>query len=102
MFSLPAYSAPGENVALPSEQMVEINPDGSIALNGAPMDHPGDIEFNELASTLRRLKLSADRSGIATIVTIYPDADAPHQASISVLDACAKAGIKQVSFSEAE
>lgn len=66
------------------------------------MDHPGDIEFNELASTLRRLKLSADRSGIATIVTIYPDADAPHQASISVLDACAKAGIKQVSFSEAE
>lgn len=63
MFSLPAYSAPSENVALPSEQVVEINPDGSITLNGAPVDHPGDIEFDELASTLRRLKLSADRSG---------------------------------------
>ena len=102
MFSLPTFAEPQENVALPSEQMVEIAPDGSIFLNGTPMDQPGEIEFNELASTLRRLKLSADRSGISTIVTIYPDADSPHQASISVLDACAKAGIKQVSFSEAE
>lgn len=102
MFSLPTFAEPQENVALPSEQMVEIAPDGSIFLNGTPMDQPGEIEFSELASTLRRLKLSADRSGISTIVTIYPDADSPHQASISVLDACAKAGIKQVSFSEAE
>lgn len=102
MFSLPTFAEPQENVALPSEQMVEIAPDGSIFLNGTPMDQPGETEFNELASTLRRLKLSADRSGISTIVTIYPDADSPHQASISVLDACAKAGIKQVSFSEAE
>lgn len=102
MFSLPAFSQPQANVALPSEQMVEIAPDGSIFLNGSPMDHAGDIEFNELSTTLRRLKLSADRSGISTIVTIYPDADSPHQAAISVLDACAKAGIKQVSFSEAE
>lgn len=102
MFSLPTFAEPQENVALPSEQMVEIAPDGSIFLNGTPMDQPGEIEFKELASTLRRLKLSADRSGISTIVTIFPDDDSPHQASISVLDACAKAGIKQVSFSEAE
>lgn len=102
MFSLPTFAEPQENVALPSEQMVEIAPDGSIFLNGTPMDQLGEIEFKELASTLRRLKLSADRSGISTIVTIFPDADSPHQASISVLDACAKAGIKQVSFSEAE
>lgn len=71
MFSLPAYSAPSENVALPSEQVVEINPDGSITLNGAPVDHPGDIEFDELASTLRRLKLSADRSGVSRRLSRY-------------------------------
>lgn len=102
MFSLPAYSQPQANVTLPSEQIVDIAPDGSIFLNGSPVDHPGDIEFNELATILRRLKLSADRSRISTIVTIYPDADSPHQAAISVLDACAKAGVKQVSFSEAD
>ena len=66
------------------------------------MDAPGEVEFKELASTLVRLRASADKSGIATIVTIYPDADSPHQAAISVLDACAKAGIKQVSFAEAD
>lgn len=102
LFALPAESAPQENVALPSEQIVEIAPDGSIFLNGSPIDNAGDIEFRELASTLRRLKASADRGGISTIVTIYPDADSPHQASISVLNACAKSGVKQVSFAEAD
>ena len=102
LFSLPAMTAPQENVPLPSEQIVDIAPDGSIILNGSPMDAPGEVEFKELASTLARLRASADKSGIATIVTIYPDADSPHQAAISVLDACAKAGIRQVSFAEAD
>ena len=114
LFSLPAESEPSSNAVLPSEQIVEIAPDGSITLNGAEIENLGDrlfppatsakkiVEFNELASTLKRLKDSADRSGIATIVSIYPDADSPHQAAISVLNACAKAGIRQVSFAEAD
>ena len=101
IFSIPTESAPQENVVMPSEQVIEIAPDGSVFLNGTPVDHPEAVELQELASTLSRLKKSADRSGISTIVSIYPDADSPHQASISVLDACAKAGIKQVSFAEA-
>ncbi len=102
IFSLPTFSAPQTSVTMPSEQIVDIAPDGSIFLNGAPVDNPGDIELNELASTLRRLKASALRGGISTVVSIYPDADSPHQASISVLDACTKAGISQVSFTEAD
>ncbi len=115
LFSLPSISEGSiKNAKLPSEQMVEIAPDGSIFLNGAEIENLGSrlfptqnsankkVEFNDLASTLKRLKQSADRSGISTIVTIYPDADSPHQASISVLNACAKAGIKQVSFAEAD
>ncbi len=115
IFSLPTMDAPAEkNVTLPSEQIIEIAPDGSIFLNGALIENLGarlfppatsakkKVEFSELTSTLRRLKASADRSGIMTIVSIYPDADSPHQASISVLNACASAGIKQVSFAEAD
>ena len=115
LFSLPAVTEPdSKNAVLPSEQIVEIAPDGSIFLNGAEIENLGSrlfpnpqsankkVEFNELASTLKRLKMSADRSGISTIVSIYPDADAPHQAAISVLNACAAAGIKQVSFAEAD
>ena len=81
--------------------VLEIMPDGSILLNGTPCDAPGSIEFKELATTLARLKASADKGNISTIVTISADSDSPHQASMSVLDACAKAGIKQVSFAEA-
>ncbi len=102
LFSLPAYSTPTANAALPNELNVDIAPDGSVFLNGSPIDNAGDLEFKELTSTMRRLRQSADRSGISTIVTIFPDADSPHQAAISVLDACAAAGIKQVSFTEAD
>ena len=102
LFSLPANAAPSANATLPNELSIDIAPDGSIFLNGAPIDKPGDIQFKDLTSTMSRLRQSADRSGIATIVTIFPDADSPHQASISVLDACAAAGIKQVSFAEAD
>lgn len=99
-FTLPAFGAASENVVMPSEQIVEIAPDGSVSLNGTPCDAPGDVEFKELARTLARLKASADKSKISTIVSISADPDSPHQASMSVLDACVKAGIKQVSFAE--
>ncbi len=102
LFSLPTHSAPSANASLPNELNVDIAPDGSIFLNGAPIEAGGKIELKELTSTMRRLRQSADRSGIATIVTIYPDADSPHQSAISVLDACAAAGVKQVSFAEAD
>ena len=115
LFSLPSISEPSsKNAVLPSEQIVEIAPDGSIFLNGAEIENLGNrlfpsqnsaskkVEFKELASTLKRLKMSADRSKISTIVSIYPDADSPHQAAISVLNACAQAGITQVSFAEAD
>ncbi len=101
MFTLPAFDTQTKGVTMPSEQIVEIMPDGSILLNGTPCDAPGSIEFKELATTLARLKASADKGNISTIVTISADSDSPHQASMSVLDACAKAGIKQVSFAEA-
>ena len=102
LFSLPANTAPSANATLPNELSIDIAPDGSVFLNGAPIDRPGDLQFKDLTSTMTRLRQSADRSGIATIVTIFPDADSPHQAAISVLDACAAAGIKQVSFAEAD
>jgi biopolymer transport protein ExbD len=51
-----------------------------------------------LTTTLTRLKLSSDRAGIDTVVKIQADPDSPHQRSIDVLNACAKARISKVSF----
>jgi biopolymer transport protein ExbD len=95
---LPSNAPPAENLELPSEHIVEIFPNGLILLNGAPMDGVDDRNMSKLTSTLTRLKLSSDRAGIDTVVKIQADPDSPHQRSIDVLNASAKASISKVSF----
>jgi len=95
---LPSNAPPAENLELPSEHIVEIFPNGLILLNGAPMDSINDRNMNRLSTTLTRLKLSSDRAGIDTVVKIQADPDSPHQRSIDVLNASAKAKITKVSF----
>jgi len=95
---LPSNAPPAENLELPSEHIVEIFPNGLILLNGAPMDGIDDRNMERLSTTLTRLKLSSDRAGIDTVVKIQADPDSPHQRSIDVLNASAKADITKVSF----
>lgn len=95
---LPSSAPPAENLELPSEHIVEIFPNGLILLNGAPMDSVNSRDMSRLTSTLSRLKLSSDRAGIDTVVKIQADPDSPHQRAIDVLNSCAKANIKKVSF----
>lgn len=95
---LPSNAPPAENLELPSEHIVEVFPNGLILLNGAPMDSVNDRNMIKLSSTLTRLRMSSDRAGIDTVVKIQADPDSPHQRSIDVLNACARADITKVSF----
>lgn len=95
---LPSNTPPAENLELPSEHIVEIFPNGLILLNGAPMDSVDSRTMERLTTTLARLKQSSDRAGIDTVVKIQADPDSPHQRSIDVLNAAAKADISKVSF----
>lgn len=95
---LPSESPPAQDLKLPSEHIVEVFPNGLILLNGAPMDGVDDRVMQRLTTTLTRLKLSSDRAGIDTVVKIQADPDSPHQRSVDVLNACAKADITKVSF----
>lgn len=96
---LPASVPPPPNVQLPEEHVVDIHPSGEVLLNGAPMDHPGSRSMPELTRTLERLKAAADRAGLNTSITIYANSNSLHQRSIDVLNACATARIRYVSFS---
>ncbi|MGE9292025.1 biopolymer transporter ExbD [Ruficoccus sp. ZRK36] len=96
---LPANLPPPKNVELPNEHVVDIEPSGDVFLNGAPMDNVNSRTMPELVSTLKRLKASADRGDIRTSVTIVASPASLHQRSIDVLNACASAQIKFVSFS---
>ena len=95
---LPSETPPAESLDLPSEHIIDVYPNGMVLLNGAPMDGNDDRIMSRLTTTLTRLRLSSDRAKISTIVKIQADPDAPHQRSIDVLYACAKAEVKKVSF----
>ena len=95
---LPANVKPPKDVELPNEHVVDILPSGDIYLNGAPMDNVNSRTMPELVNTLMRLKTSADRADIMTTVTIVAAPASLHQRSIDVLNACAAAQIKYVTF----
>ena len=97
---LPSQAAPAATPELPSKHTVDILPDGTVLLNGG---NTGDDIYGELTgltSMLGGLKASADRLKKNTIVTIQADKYSPHYRSIDVLNACAKAKLTFVSFSQ--
>ena len=96
--SLPAESPPAEDLELPSEHIVQIMPDGEVLLNGQAMGGVDNRELPQLREMLTRLKLSSDRAGVKTVVTIDADPDSPHQRSIDVLNSLKQADVKMVSF----
>lgn len=95
---LPANTMPSADVQLPEEHIVEVLASGEVLLNGAPMDNPDSRNMPELTRTLERLKSAADRAGQKTAVVIYANGNSLHQRSIDVLNACASARIRFVSF----
>ena len=86
---------------LPSKHIVEIAPDGIVLLNGGLIASGDDglIVLQGLVNTLTRLKASSDRMGAKTIIVIQADPISPHYRAVQVLDACAAAELKYVSFS---
>ncbi|MEM8549703.1 MAG: biopolymer transporter ExbD [Verrucomicrobiota bacterium] len=96
---LPANIDPPEDIQLPNEHVVTIYPSGEVRLNDIAMDGINSREMPRLVSTLARLRASAGAE-IRTAVTIVADPDSLHQRSIDVLNACASAGIKYVSFAQ--
>ena len=95
---LPSKTPPAENLELPSEHIIDVFPNGLVLLNGAPMDGNEDRIMQRLTTILTRLRISSDRAKISTVIKIQADPDSPHQRSIDVLNACAKAEVKKVSF----
>ncbi len=76
--------------------VIAIAPDGSIQINGAPYEG-GDAK--DLTQTREWLKATVDQFGAKDPVIIQPDPQARHERIVQVLNACAAAGVKNLSFS---
>ena len=96
---LPSEAPPAATPELPSKHTVDIMPDGTVLLNGGETGDPYLGTLDGLTNMLRGLNASANRLNKKTIVTIQADAYSPHFRSIDVLNACAAANLKYVSFS---
>lgn len=96
---LPTNTPPVASNEIPSKHIIDIMPDGSVLLNGGPIASGQEtVALHGLIATLTKLKASSDRMGVKTIIIVQADPVSPHYKAIQVLDACAAADLKYVSF----
>lgn len=95
---LPGMVAQATSVDMPDEQMIEVKANGQVFLNDREFDSASSQELPELVTLLRRYKMASDAAKNQALVTIWADDKTPHQRVIDVMNACAAAKIKDVSF----
>ena len=97
---LPGTVAQEEVLDLPDEQRIRIGDDGSIVLNDSTFGEPGDEKLESLVATLKRFKEAADANKSEALVTLDAADGTNHQRIVDVLNACARADITGVTFSD--
>jgi len=96
--TLPGTVVQSQPAAMPDEQLIEIDDRSRILLNGKVYDPAGTDELPELTATLTRYREACAAAKTKALITIACADDVPHQRTIDVLNACAAARLKNVSF----
>jgi len=98
-FLLPANIPAEEMVEVPIEVMIEIMADGTVEVEGLRFA-PKDRLLNDLVMQLQGLREIARSQKSPFSVNLLPNAETFHDRVIDVMDACAAAGVKNLSFSK--
>lgn len=96
-FMLPAKVETNEPITLPIEVLIEISELGDILVDGMVFGQGNNLD--DLIGQLVALKEAADSSNSELIVNILPADKALQGRIINVMDACAAAEVKNMSFS---
>lgn len=96
--SLPGTVAQEEVLELPDEQRIIIQSGGQVLLNELPLDSVASRDLPALLQTLKRFKESVDANQSEAMITIEVADDVPHQRIVDVMNTCAMAGIKGITF----
>ena len=96
--ALPGSVSVSTQLELPDEQIIEVHADGRIVLNNKVYASKDKNDLAGLEHTLLRYSQAAKLSKTKAVITIAADDDAVHERVINVLNACAGAGIKNVTF----
>ena len=95
---LPGTVQQDEVLQMPDEQRIDIQAGGQVLVNEMPMDNPTGRELPQLAKTLQRFREASEANNTEALVTIGAEDSVPHQRIIDVMNTCALAGIKGVTF----
>ena len=97
-FMLPAKVDTQDPISLPIEALIEISDIGDVTMEGVLFGADGN-NLDDLVMQLLTLKEAADSSASELIVNILPSDSAQHGRIVKVMDACAAARVKNMSFS---
>ena len=100
--TLPGTVTQEESLEIPDEQRISILEDGQIVLNDLLMDEPQSRELPALLKTLTRFKETVEANKSEALITVDAADNSEHQRIVDVLNACARAGIRGVTFAASE
>jgi biopolymer transport protein ExbD len=86
----------------PMEIMVDILPNGQVLLNEESVDTQVSRDMPQFVNRMISIRQSTEMSQTPMFVFIRPAPEAAHQRSMDVLNALAKARVKQISFAMSE
>jgi biopolymer transport protein ExbD len=96
--ALPGSVSQSNEIQMPDEQIIEIMADGTIVLNNKTYTEQDKSDLPKLEFTLLRYQQASILSKTKAMITIAADDDSVHERVVDVLNACAGAGIKNVTF----
>ena len=98
-FVLPANIPAEEMNEMPVEILIEITGDGIVQVEGIRFA-ADDRMLDDLVTQLAGLKQIARSQSAPFAVNLIPNTETLHDRVIDVMDACAAAGVKNLSFSK--
>jgi biopolymer transport protein ExbD len=95
---LPGMVQQAVAVDMPDEQIIEVREDSRVFLNGRAFGEADEQELPELVNTLQRYRMASEAAKNRALITIWAADDVKHQRVIDVMNACADAGIEDITF----
>ncbi len=100
--SLPGQVKQAEAISMPDEQIIEVRADGAIVFNDQQYTDAAKADLEDLEQTLLRYREASLLVDALPMITIVADKESLHGRVTDVLNACASAGIKNVTFANVE
>ena len=99
---LPGVVRQAAAVDMPDEQIIEVRETGQVFLNGREFGRHDDTDLTDLQLVLERYRLASEASQNKALITIWANNKAKHQRVVDAMNACAGAGIENITFASSK